>query len=463
MSITTRSLRLQELSDELAPLFPRNVAHWERARKAIPGGGSRFRFSFPFPIQVERAVGARLWDIDGREYVDGMGGFGPMLLGHSHPAVVAALSEQVKRGLQFGAPNPNETELSELIIDVVPGAEGVMWVNSGSEAGSAALRLARFATGKNKVAKFEGCYHGWHDALFHNVVRQDRELGSVVPTSLRPDIPTFISDHTVVLSLNDPQSLETLRERSAEIACVFIELIQGSAGFVQTDLSFAQQLRAVCDETGVLLVIDEVLTGFRCGITGASGMYGIEGDLVTLGKVVCGGLPGAAIAGRADLLGLADVDLVDRDSVVGHPAAALSGTHAANVMSMTAGKATLEVLIRDQYEIYPRLFTLGERLRAGLQEVMDEVGFGFVTGEGPLWGFHGLSEKPASLRGLNFGSGKVDAAKALGALLLREGVFVSAPPHLGYLSAAHTEEDIDHIISAHRTALSELRERGFLE
>jgi glutamate-1-semialdehyde 2,1-aminomutase len=265
-----------------------------------------------------------------------------------------------------------------------------------------------------------------------------------------PGIPSFVSDYTVVLPWNDPAAFERIRQEGDQLAAVIIELVQGAGGALPVDRDHLEELQAVCRECGVLLIADEVLTGFRVGLSGASGFYGVTPDLVALGKVVAGGLPGSAVTGRAELIAQ-QIDPLRDQTVL------MAGTNSGHPMSMAAGRATLDVLIRDQDELYPRLFTLGEKLRAGLQRAFDGLGFGRVTGEGPLWGVHPTFQEP----GPEGAKAAADAATALSGLLLREGVFVSSPAHLGFLGAAHTEDDVDRIVEAHETALHELRERGF--
>jgi glutamate-1-semialdehyde 2,1-aminomutase len=442
--LTSDDDRLAAIRDELVPLFPRSLAHAERVGELVPGGTSRARFMFPFPIQVDHGSGSRVWDIDGREYVDGLGAFGPILLGHAHPAIVSAIAEQAARGSMFGMPTPLEAELVGRIVEHVPGAENAVFVASGTEATMAAIRIARAATGREKIAKFTGGWHGWHDYA--------------MPTG--PGVPSFIEPSVITLPWDDDAAFDRIRENAADLSCVLVELVLGAAGALPARREFVHGLRELCDELGVLLVVDEVLTGFRFGLGGASAMFDVAGDLVTLGKVVCGGVPGAAVAGRADVLKLA-IGASSEESRNRDVAAVLTGTYSAHPLALAAGNAMIAELERHP-DLYPRLFALGARLRAGLQTVMDEAGWGVVTGDGPIWGFHALSERPGRDRDLVTATGNHAAAMAMSALLLREGVLVSAPLHLGFLSAAHTDDDVDRIVAAHRTAVSELRTRGFI-
>jgi glutamate-1-semialdehyde 2,1-aminomutase len=311
---------------------------------------------------IDRAEGSRLWDIDGREYVDGLGAFGPMLLGHRHPEVIAAVSEQLERGLMFGSAVTDEGAVAEHIVACVPGAEKVVMLASGTEATMAALRLARAATGRDNIAKFTGGWHGSHDAVLQGVWSVAGDPSDLRALAEGPGIPPFVSDHTVVLPWNDLRAFDRIRREADALACVIIELIQGGACALPADRSFVQELRAVCDECGVLLVIDEVLTGFRLGLSGASGLYGVTGDLVSLGKIIAGGMPGAAVTGRADII-LQNLDPLDHTSALRDQTVLMAGTNAGHPVSMVAGRATLQVLIRDQDTIYPHLFALGERLR----------------------------------------------------------------------------------------------------
>lgn len=227
--------------------------------------------------------------------------------------------------------------------------------------------------------------------------------------------------NTVVLPRDDPRAFERIRREAEHLACVIIEIVQGAAGAILADREFVQELRAVCDECRVLLVVDEIITGFRLGLSGASGLYGIEGDLIALGKALAGGYPGSAVAGRSDIIGLTASDFRDPEK----KPVLMGGTHAASPPAMAAAKATLD--IRDEQKIYPQLFALGERLRKGLQDAMDEVGWGMVTGVGSMWGYHAVAGKPASVRDIGLLDTDPHAARALSALLLREGVLVSSP------------------------------------
>lgn len=227
MAVVKAEPRLQTIKDDLAPLFPRSRQHFEWAQKMVPGGNVRSRFAFPFAIQIERGEGSRLWDIDGREYIDGLGAFGPLLLGHCHPEVVAALSEQVTRGLVFGAPRTGEAELADRIVKHVPGADAVLMLTTGTEATLAALRLARAATGKHKVARFVGGYHGLHDYFLQNTFSLATE-GDPANLTAKPDGPGIlpsVSESTVVLPYNDSRAFERPRIEADHVACVIIELI----------------------------------------------------------------------------------------------------------------------------------------------------------------------------------------------------------------------------------------------
>lgn len=435
---------------ETSRVLPASAEHFRRSSEVIPGGASRARFWWPSPIYVERARGVNLHDIDGRTYIDCLVGFGSMILGHAHPAVMKAVAAQVARGTVFGAPCVQEEQLARLVVSNVPGAERAVFVGSGTEATMTALRIARAATGRDGVAKFEGGWHGAQDFLLHSFTEIDGELEAPRAVPQSAGVPRSSSRDVVVLPYNHDAALVRIRREAHRLACVIVEPVQGAAGGLPTEREFLERLRAVCDETGVLLVFDEVISGFRLGPAGAGGLYGVAADLVTLGKIIGGGLSIGAVVGRADLVGRVA-------SGEGRPVAA-SGTFAANPLSMAAGVAQLSVLLDDP-DTYPRLAVLGERMRDGLRQVLAAHGIrGWVTGVGSLWGLHFSAESPRTIRDLATASPSV--ARVLAAYLLLEGVVMSAPVHLGFLSTAHTEKDVDLVISAHSGALKRMKEEG---
>jgi len=446
------SRTVDEVADLVQATTPRGLAHFREASEVVSGGTTRTRHFWPLPLFIDRGEGAYLYDIDGRRYVDCNLGFGPLILGHGHPAVTRALREQLDRGIMFGCPVTAEEAVARKIVRHVPGAERVVFLNSGTEATLGAARIARAATRRTKIAKFEGGWHGWHD---FGVVSFFRAKGAPEQAEAVPDslgIPADALAQVVVLPYNDRSCLDRIRREAADLACVFVEAVQGAAGAIPIDRELLVDLRALTAQLGILLIVDEVITGFRLGISGACGYYGVTPDLVTLGKIIGGGGAAGAIAGRADVLGL-----VEPAENVAH--VIMFGTFSANPLTLVAGNAQLEVLLRDP-EQYRYLDELGDRLRAGIQGVFEELGVAaHVTGIGSMWGYHFVPRAPRSRReqkGMN-----TTALRVLGAYLRLEGVFLSSPVHLGFLSTAHTREDVDFVVEGHRRALIRMKAEGF--
>jgi glutamate-1-semialdehyde 2,1-aminomutase len=440
----------EKIAAEIRALTPKTLEQFERARRVVPDGFTRARFFWPTPLYMDRGAGSRIWDVDGREYIDCLMGFGAMLLGHCHPKVQEALRRQLDRGWHYGTAVVGESELAETIVENVPGAEKVMFLNSGTESTLGAIRIAVAATGRRKIAKFEGGWHGWNDFLLHSKHAKGpvESPETVVETlgisqSIRPDM--------VALPYNDPAAIARIREEKDELACVVMEGVLGSAGAIPADPQWARDVRKVCDECGVVLVLDEVITGFRLGPNGVAGRLGIQGDLTTLGKAIGGGLPIGAICGRADLM---DYNIPNERG----ERVLLAGTFSGNPLSVAAGNAQLEVLLAGG--VHDQLEQLGNQLRDGVAQALVDTGVrGTVTGAGALWGLHLETDTPpTSVRG---SAGFVNtAAYPLTGYLSREGVLMQAPIHQGFLSAAHTPEDIDAVIAAHATAFAAMKQDG---
>jgi glutamate-1-semialdehyde 2,1-aminomutase len=447
----TKADLVESAAQRVEASLPRTREYFDRARKVLPGGTTRNRFFWPFPIIVERAEGSHIFDIDGNDYIDCCLGFGPMILGHRHPEVMEALRRQLDRGVMFGAPPREELDLAETIASNVPGAERVMFVNSGTEATLAAIRFARAKSGRDKVAKFEGGWHGWHDWVLHSFYAPEGEPENAVTTSATLGAFSGLADYAVTLPFNHPGAFDRIRREAKDLACVIVEGVLGGGGSIPADPEFMRQLRDVCTETGVLLIMDEVITGFRLGPDGAAGYYGVVGDLTTLGKVLGGGMPIGAICGRGDLL---DLTLGREEDCV-----LFSGTFSNNPMSMIGGKTQLDVLLRDG-KAYEKLAVLGGRMRDGLESAFAQVGIrGFVTGVGSMWGIHFTPERPTSIR--DQVRMQKEATTVLSGYLLQQGVFMMAPVHLGFVSTAHTKEEVDFVVEAHVQALSAMKSEGF--
>jgi len=415
---------------------------FERARRAIPGGVNSPVRAFAAvggtPRFIESGRGARIRDVDGNEYIDYVGSWGSLILGHADPGVLRAVRRAMARGTSFGAPTELEVELAEEIRAALPGLERVRMLSSGTEATMSAIRLARGATGRKRVLKFEGCYHGHADALLVGAGSGVATLG--IPGS--PGVPAEFTQLTIQAPYND---LAAVRDAFArwgdEIACVIVEPVAGNMGCVLPKPGFLEGLRAVCSDAGSLLVFDEVMTGFRVARGGAQERYGVAPDLTCLGKVVGGGLPAAAFGGRAELM--------ERLAPGGpiYQAGTLSG----NPLAMAAGLETLRRLARPG--VYAKLEGLAERLTAGLAGLAREVGVELTTARaGGMFGFF-------------FHPGPVDsfeaARKADGArfarffsAMLERGVYLAPSPfEAGFVSLAHRPRDIAETLEAARPAL----------
>ena len=417
---------------------------YARARQLIPGGVNSpvraFRAVGGEPFFVERGAGSRLVDVDGREYVDYVMSWGALMLGHAHPAITEALASAMARGTSYGAPCAAEVELAERVVETMPSVEMVRFVNSGTEATMAALRLARGATGRDLVVKFSGCYHGHGDSFLVQAGSGVATLG--LPNS--PGVPARLAELTLTAPYNDLAAVEALFQAHGDrIACVILEPIVGNAGLIEPADGFLEGLRRITRGHGALLIFDEVMTGFRVARGGAQERFGIEPDLTTMGKVIGGGLPVGAYGGRREL-----IELVAPAGPI-YQAGTLSG----NPLAMAAGLAQLRVL--DETDPYD---ALERRARQLVDAILDEArALGLpATGaaHGGMWGVHFVEGPVRSFE---------DAKKADTALFgrffqaaLRRGVFL--PPsafEACFLSTAHTDDDIAFTAEALRAALRE--------
>lgn len=421
-----------------------NEQLFERAKRSIPGGVNSpvraFRAVGGTPRFVQRAQGSSFWDANGKRYIDYIGSWGPMILGHGHPAVVEAVQKAVLEGFSFGAPTEREIELAEAILGLVPSMDMVRLVSSGTEASMSAIRLARGATGRSKLIKFEGCYHGHADALLVKAGSGLATFGN--PTSA--GVPPEVVQHTLVLEYNNVAQLEeAFALHGAELACLIIEPVAGNMNFVRASVPFMKRCRELCTQHGALLVFDEVMTGFRVALGGAQSVYakalpGFKPDLSVLGKVIGGGMPLAAFGGpRAVMEHLAPLGPVYQ-----------AGTLSGNPVATACGLATLREISKPGF--FDALSAKTRGLVEGLAGAAQAEGVPFSADcEGGMFGFFLLGELPR-----NYGQVmKSDGAKfnALFHGLLDRGVYIApALYEAGFVSAAHSDEDIAQTVAAAR-------------
>ena len=341
---------------------------FERARQHIPGGVNSpvraFKAVGGTPLFIESSEGAYVFDSEGRRYIDYVLSWGPMIMGHNHPDVREAVIQQSQKGLSFGAPTELEIEMADRLCQIMPGMDMVRMVNSGTEATMSAIRLARGYTGRDTIVKFEGCYHGHSDSLLVKAGSGALTLG--VPSS--PGVPAALADHTLTLTYNDSEGVrEAFSQHGAEIACVIVEPVAGNMNCIPPSPGFLETLRQVCSDSGAVLILDEVMTGFRFGLQGAQGYYGIEADLTTLGKVIGGGMPVGAFGGKGEIMEqLAPLGPVYQ-----------AGTLSGNPIAMAAGLATLDIISAEGF--YEPLFQRTQTLSEGLRKAAAEAGVPFTT------------------------------------------------------------------------------------
>ncbi len=424
-------------------------ALFARAQESIPGGVNSpvraFKSVGGTPRFIASASGAWLTDADGKRYIDYVGSWGPMILGHQHPAVIAALQAQLGIGVSYGAPTEIEIEMAELLCSRVPGMDMVRMCNSGTEATMSALRLARGFTGRDHILKFEGCYHGHGDALL--VKAGSGLLTFGVPTS--PGVPADLAKYTLTAQFNDLDSVQALFDAHPDsIAAIIVEPVAGNMNCVPPTSGFLQGLRALCDRYGAVLIFDEVMTGFRVGPRGACGLYGIAPDLITLGKIIGGGLPVGAFGGRRDIMAkLAPLGPVYQ-----------AGTLSGNPLAMAAGLALLRQL--DDAALYARLERSTTVLLDGLNDAARAAGVPFATTQvGSMFGLYflgaGKTAVPASFADVT--ACNVDAFKRFFHAMLDEGVYLAPSAYeAGFVSAAHGDNEIQATIAAARKAFGAL-------
>ncbi len=419
---------------------------FERARRSIPAGVNSPVRAFlsvgGTPRFFVSGKGASVQDADGREYLDYVGSWGPLVLGHAHPDVVRAVQETAARGLSFGAPTALEIEMAEALRHLLPALELVRLVSSGTEATMSAIRLARGHTGRDAIIKFEGCYHGHGDSLLV-------KAGSGALTFGQPSsggVPADFARHTIVLDYNDVQQVEsTLNVRGAEIAAVILEPVVGNMNLILPRPEFLQALRRLCSANGALLIFDEVMTGFRVGLQGAQGLYGITPDLTTLGKVIGGGLPVAAFGGRRDVM----------EKIAPLGPVYQAGTLSGNPVAVAAGLATLRLIQAPGF--YERLTRLTQSLTDGLAGAARKHGVSFsAQAVGGMFGVYFRAEPPATYAEA-MECDREAFKHFFHAMLARGHYFAPSAFEAGFVSAAHNEEDIASTVAAADAVFSDMR------
>ncbi len=420
----------------------KSEALFAQSGKVIPGGVNSpvraFKSVGGGPLFFDKASGSRVWDVDGNEFIDYVASWGPLLFGHAHPKIVEAVKSTAENGTSFGAPTELELKLAEKVCAAFPSIESVRMVNSGTEAVMSAIRLARAFTGRNKILKFEGCYHGHADSMLVKAGSGVLSLG--IPDS--PGVPEALAKDTLTLPYNDGAAVKELFDKEGDdIACLIVEPIAGNMGVVPPQPGFLELLRAVTQKAGALLIFDEVITGLRVSLGGAQKLFGVRPDLTCLGKIIGGGLPVGAYGGRQDIM--------DRIAPVGDVYQA--GTLSGNPLAMAAGNAMLDLL--GDEKVYEELEKKSEAYCRGLKENVEALGIpARFTRVGSMFSMF-FTEREI----VDFASVKtcdLEMFKRYFHALLEEGVYI-APSQFeaGFMSAVHTQEDIDKTLAAVKTAL----------
>ncbi len=422
----------EQLFARAVELMPGGVNSPVRAFRAV-GGSPRF---------IRSARGAMMTDVDGRTYIDYLGSWGPMILGHADEEVIHALTEALVRGTSYGAPNEWEVELAQEIVDAVPSVEMVRMVNSGTEATMSAIRLARGVTGRSKLVKFEGCYHGHSDSFLVKAGSGVATLG--LPDS--PGVPASLAQSTLSAPFNDPEALEKLFAQHRDIAAVIIEPVVGNMGCVPPQDGYLQTVREITSQNRALLIFDEVMTGFRLARGGAQELYGVSPDITTLGKIIGGGLPVGAYGGSSKLM----------NQIAPAGPIYQAGTLSGNPLAMVAGLTTLK-LLRDG-SIYKLLEKAGAKLHAGVSKAASDAGFKTITNRaGSMWTTYFTDESVTDWT--SAGKSNRQLYGSFFHAMLDAGVYL--PPsqfEAAFVSAAHTDEIIERTIEAARRAFNVIRE-----
>ena len=418
---------------------------FKKAKKLIPGGVNSpvraFKSVGGEPLFIKKASGSKIYDADGNEYIDYVGSWGPMIVGHSNPKVVSALKKAIVNGTSYGAPTESEVQLAEMVIKAFPSIEMVRMVNSGTEATMSAIRLARAYTKRNKIIKFEGCYHGHVDSLLVKAGSGAATLG--LPDS--PGVPPDFAKNTITIPFNDIERVKDVLEKEGEkIACIILEPVIGNIGVVPPKNGFLQELREVTKKYGIVLIFDEVMTGFRVAYGGTQELYNIKADLTCLGKIIGGGLPVGAYGGKREIM-----EMVAPAGPV-YQAGTLSG----NPLAMTAGIETLKILSKSG--IYKKLDKISEKLCKGMEDGARESGIPvYSTRVGSMFSMF-FTDKEV----IDYTTAKTSDINRFSkyfSLMLKGGIYL-APSQFeaGFVSLAHSDSDIDRTIEVSRKTLKKL-------
>ncbi len=419
---------------------------FERAQHRIPGGVNSpvraFKSVGGTPLFIERSKGAYLYDVDGKRYIDYVGSWGPMIVGHAHPEVIAAVKEAAEQGLSYGAPTEIEITIAERISEIMPSIEMVRMVSSGTEATMSAIRLARGFTGRDTIIKFEGGYHGHGDSLLVKAGSGALTFGE--PNS--PGVPADLAKHTLTLDYNNPEQVKAVfAEKGDEIACIIVEPVAGNMNCVPPVAGFLETLREVCDQYGTILIFDEVMTGFRVALGGAQSLYNIKPDLTCLGKVIGGGMPVGAFGGRRDIM-----EQLSPSGPI-YQAGTLSG----NPIAMTAGLKTLEIISREDF--YIDLVMKTKILLEGLKESADNHNIPFTTSQvGGMFGlFFTEADKITTFKEVS--QCNTERFNQFFHAMLEAGVNLAPSSfEAGFVSAAHSSEDLEESVKIANSVFAKL-------
>lgn len=410
---------------------------FQQAKIKIPGGVNSpvraFKGVGGDPVFFKRGQGAYLFDEDDKQYIDYVGSWGPLIVGHVHPEVIAAVSEVMKNGLSFGAPTELEIKMAEKVCEIVPSMDQVRMVSSGTEATMSAIRLARGYTGRDKIVKFEGCYHGHADSLLVKAGSGALTLG--VPTS--PGVPADLAQHTLTLQYNDAEMVrETFDKLGDEIACIIVEPVAGNMNCIPPVSGFLEALREVCDQHGSVLIFDEVMTGFRVALGGAQQLYDVKPDLTTLGKVIGGGMPVGAFGGRLEIM----------EKIAPTGPVYQAGTLSGNPVAMAAGLKTLELISEPHF--FTHLSDKTHHLTHGIKEKADKAGIPLTTNS--VGGMFGLffSEEEKITNFAQVSACDIERFKTFYHGMLENGIYMAPSAYeAGFVSSAHSSDDIDDTIA----------------